>query len=69
MRKAIICLLVLSKSEGQAVLGRTTITLNSLAHRTTWLRSDFRGYDSCCGEGALNVSCEMRIKLDQSDNI
>ncbi len=29
------------KSEAKAVLGKTTGAINSLAHRTTWLRSDF----------------------------
>ncbi len=29
------------KSEAKAVLGRQNVLANSLAHRTTWLRSDF----------------------------
>ncbi|MDD1371155.1 hypothetical protein PTB13_26670 [Bacillus sp. MHSD17] len=28
------------KSEAKAVLGKTNVRSNSLAHRTTWLRSD-----------------------------
>ena len=50
------------KSEGQGGLRKTTITLNSLAHRTTWLRSDL-AVAQAIANATGNRTRELRVNV------